>query len=250
MSRNLESMSSHSAVVPRLLGILEKSEMSPKGKILRKFSLRWWIPAIIILCTSVWWAPAETLAQEAAPAALNMTAHSTLWSLEGPGSNKAAYLVIGMADRLDNPAYGSLRIAGDEATNPSASTISQPVGAVASVNRAEKGEYGPLVLSSLFEPTAGVPGSTDFYAEGTIRRQTIQGSSDHAGAKVYSLLDDEPAFESLLYGYQANYLPSKHWLADNESFTHEMVQTPRPVFELQFGNWRLPVMLSGAAVSR
>jgi hypothetical protein len=223
--------------------------MSSKGEIFRKFSLRQWILAIVILCTSVWWAPAETLAQEAAPDALDMTAHSTLWSLEGPGSNNAPYLVIGMADRGDTPSYGSLRIAGDEATHPSANTRSRPVGHVASVNRAEKGESEPLILSSLFEPTAGVRGPRDFHAEGTIRRQTIQGSSDQAGA-VYSLLDDGPAFGSLLYGYQTNYLTSKQWLADNESFTHEVVQAPRPLFELEFDGWRLPVMLSGAAVSR
>jgi hypothetical protein len=225
--------------------------VSSKGKIVFNFLLRRWILTIIILCTSVWWAPAETLAQEAAPAALKMTAHSTLWSLEGPGSNKAPYLVIGMADRRDTPSYGSLRIAGDEATNPSArNTISRPVGAVVSVNRAGKGDSGPLVLSSLFELTAGVRDPRDFHAEGTIRRQTIRDSSNQAGAKVYSLLDDEPAFESLLYGYQTNYLPSKQRLANNESFRQEVVQVPRPLFELEFGGWRLPVTLSGAAVSR
>jgi hypothetical protein len=89
--------------------------MSSKGKILCKFS----ILTIAILCTSVWWAPAEALAQEAAPAALDMTAHSTLWSLEGLSSNNAPYLVIGMADRGDTPFYGSLRIAGDETASPS-----------------------------------------------------------------------------------------------------------------------------------
>ncbi len=154
-----------------------------------KFSLRQWILTIIILCTSVWWAPAETLAQEAAPAALGMTAHSNLWLLEGLGSNNAPYLVIGMADRGDTPSYGSLRIAGDEATNPSAgNTITRQGGSAASANRTEKIESGPLVLSTLFEPTASVRGLRDFHAEGTIRRQTIQGSPDHAGAKVYSLL--------------------------------------------------------------
>jgi hypothetical protein len=184
--------------------------MSSKGKILRKFSIHRWILTIIILFTSVWWAPAETLAQEAAPAALDVTAHSTLWSLEGPGSNNAPYLVIGMADRGDTPSYGSLRIAGDEAANRSASnTIWRPASPVTSVNRAEEGESDPLVLSSLFEPTAGVRGPRDFHAEGTIRRQTMQGSPDHAGAKVYSLLDDGPALGSFLYGYQTNYLPSK-----------------------------------------
>src|SRR5260370_19868716 len=148
-----------------------------------------------------------------------MTAHSNLWLLEGLGSYNAPYLVIGMADRGDTPSYGSLRIAGGEVANPSAGAKSRPVGPVASVNRAEKGESGPLVLSSLFEPTAGVRGPRDFHAEGTIRRQTIQGSSDRTGAKAYSLLADAPAFESLLQGYQRNYLRRTHWYRIKDPFT-------------------------------
>jgi hypothetical protein len=223
--------------------------MSSKGKVLREISPHRCILAIIILCTSVGWASVDALAQKAAPAPLKITAHSSLWSLEGPGSNTAPHLLIGMADRVDT-SYGSLRLARDEATNPSASTISRLAGPVASVNHAGKGDSGPLVLSSLFEPTEGVRGSRDFHAESTIRRQTIRSSSDQTGAKIYSLLDDGPVFESPLYGYQANYLSSKQWLTDDESFTHEVVQAPRPLFELEFGGWRLPVMLSGAAVSR
>jgi len=218
--------------------------MSSKGELLREISPRRCILAIIMLCTSVWWAFPDVLPQEAAPATLKMTVQET-------GSNTAPHQMIGMADRGDTPSYGSLRLARDEAANRSArNTISQPVGPVVSVNHAEKGESDPLVLSSLFEPTAGVRGPRDFHAEGTIRRQTIQGSPDHAGAKVYSLLDDGPALGSFLYGYQANYLPSKLRLVNNESFTHEVVQAPRPLFELDFGSWRLPVMLSGASVSR
>jgi hypothetical protein len=229
---------------------LEESEMSSKAEILRKFSLRRRILAIIILCTSVWWVSADTLAQEAAPSALKTTAHSTLWLLEGPGSNTAPHLVIGMADRGDTPSYGSLRLAQDDAANPSArSTILRPVGPVPSVDRAEKGESGPLVLSSLFEPTAGVRGLMDFHTEGTVGRQTIQSSSDRAGATVYSILD-RSAPGSFPYAYQANYLPSKQRSANKESFTHEVEQAPRPLFELESGGWRLPVMLSGAAVSR
>ena len=83
--------------------------MSSKGEILPKISFRRCIMTIIILCTSVWWASADTLAQEAAPAWLKMTAHSTLWPLEVPGSNMTPHLVIGMADRQDAPSYGSLR---------------------------------------------------------------------------------------------------------------------------------------------
>jgi hypothetical protein len=41
--------------------------MSAIDKILRKLALRQWVLTIIILCMSVWSAPAETLAQQAAP---------------------------------------------------------------------------------------------------------------------------------------------------------------------------------------
>ncbi len=226
--------------------------MSSKAEILRKFLHRPGILAITILCTSVWWASVDTLAQEAVPAALNMTAHSTLWSLEGPGSKTAPYLVIGMAERGEPPSYGLLRLPRDEAANPSPrDTISRPGGPVTSVNRAEKGESGPLLLSSLFAPTAGAGGPTDFPAEGTIRRQTIQSSPHQAGPKVYSLLlDDGPALGAFLYGYRLNYLPPKQWLVHNESFTNEVEEAPRPLLQFELGGWRFPVMLSGAAVSR
>jgi hypothetical protein len=219
-------------------------------RILLKSSLRRWILTIMILCTSVWWAPGGTLAQEA-PSALDMTAHSTLWSLEGPGSNNAPSLVIDMADRRDTPSYGSLWIAEDQATNPSAgNTITRQGGPAASANRTEKIESGPLGLSNLLDPTAGGPSLTNFRADLISARQTIQRSPDLAGGKVYRLLDDRSAPGSFPYGYQANYPPSKQRLANNESFTHEVVQAPRPFFELKFGGWRLPVMLSGAALSR
>jgi hypothetical protein len=106
---------------------------------------------------SVWSGPAETLAQQAVPAALDMTEHSTLWSLEGAGSNKTPYLVLGMADRGDTPSYDLLWTAGNKATTPSAeNTITRQGGLAASVNRSEKVEPDPLVLSSLLDRTLGL----------------------------------------------------------------------------------------------
>ena len=225
--------------------------MSSKGKILPKFSLRPWILAIIILCMSVWRAPAETPAQEAAPATLDVTAHSTLWSFEGPKTNNAPYLVIGMADRGGNPSYSSLRIAKDQGTNPSTgNTITRQGGPADSASRNGKIEFGPLALSSLFDPTVGVAGHSNFRTEPTSARQTVPRSSDLARVKAYPSLDDMLAPGSFLYGYRPDHLPSKRRLSDNESFAHEVVQAPRPLFELEFGSWRFPVMLSEAAVSR
>jgi hypothetical protein len=55
---------------------------------------------------------------------------------------------------------------------------------------------------------------------------------------------------SFLYGYQRTNFTSEQWFADNESFTHKIGQAPRPLLQLGLGDWRLPVMLSSAAISR
>jgi hypothetical protein len=230
---------------------LGESAMPSKAEMLRKFSLRRWIMAIAILCISVWWACADTLAQETAPTGLNMTAHSTLWAPEGAGPNTPPYLVIDIAEREEPRSYGLLRLPLDEAANPSLrETISRPLGPMTAVNRAEKGVSGPLSLSSLFATTARARGLTDFPAKETIRHQTIRTSRNPAGAKIYSLLNDSSAPESFLDGYEANDHPSNQWLADNESFPHEVEHATRPLLQLEFGGWRFPVMLSSAAVSR
>jgi Flp pilus assembly protein TadD len=184
--------------------------MLSKAKILRQLSLRDEILMIIILCMSIWSAaPAETLAQQAAPVALDMTAYSTLPSLEGAGSSKTPYLVLGMTDRRDIPSYGLLWYAGDEATIPSAeNTITRQDGLAASVSRAHKVGSDPLILLSLTDSNAGLTGL-------------------------------------FIYGYPANYLSPEQPLANSESYMHKGVQPARPLFDLELGGWRLPVMLSG-----
>jgi hypothetical protein len=163
----------------------------------------------------------------------------------------APYLVIGMAESVKPPSYSSLRILRDEVANPyPRDAILPPVGPVNSVDRAEKGESGPLLLSSLFAPTAGEYGLTYFRAGPRNLRQTIRRSPDTAGARTYTLLDDSSASESFLYEHQANNFPWRQWLADNESFPQEIAQTNRPLLQFQSGGWRFPVMLSGAAASR
>jgi hypothetical protein len=79
------------------------------------------------------------------------------------------------------------------------------------------------------------------------RQQSVQKSTDLASSKVYSLFDVKLAAEPSVYGNQANYLPLKPWLADDESFMREVGHAAKPLFQLEFGSWRLPVMLSGAA---
>jgi len=197
--------------------------MSSKGEIVRKLSLRRCTLAIIILCASAQWASGDVLAPEAAAASLKMTERSTFSLLKGPGSSTIPDLVTGIAVRGNTASYGSLRLARDESANPSAKNdISRTVGSVTFFNRAEKGASGPLVLSSLFESTAGARGFTDSHAKSTIRRQTTQSSRDHQrGANVYSLLDDGLALGPSRYGHRMQYFLSKQWLADSESFTQE-----------------------------
>src|ERR1700722_10056717 len=74
-----------------------------RNYLLETYSLSSFVLAIIILCMSV--PSAATYAQEAAPAALKMPAHSTLWLLDEPcptlrngeGSDPTPHLLIGMA---------------------------------------------------------------------------------------------------------------------------------------------------------
>jgi hypothetical protein len=155
-----------------------------------------------------------------------------------------------MADRRGNSSYGSFGIPEEETTNPTArGTITREVGPAASANRTETIEPAPLVLSSLVEPPAGVRGFTSSRAE-SARRSTVQRSPDLTSNGAYSLLDDRPVPGSFLYGHQGTDLRSEQSFADNEYFTHEIGEAPRPLLQLGFGDWRLPVMLSGSAISR
>jgi hypothetical protein len=228
----------------------DDSNISWKGELVYGPSLpRCTLLTVIILCAVVLWAPADVVAQEAPPTGLSISAPSTLGSLERPRSGKDPYLVIGMADH--GGTNGSFWLARDEGTNPSAgNTIMRQVGPAASANLTEKAESGPMVLSSLVEPTVGFQGHTDFRAEPTSPRVPNQGPPNAADAKVYSLLDDRFPAGSFVYGSPANYLPSTPWLADNESLAHEVGLAPSPLFQLELGGWQLPVVLSDVAVAR
>lgn len=193
--------------------------MPSKDKVLCKLSLFQLVPTIAILCMSVWSMPAETLAQQTASGALDMTQHSTLWSFEGAGADKTPYLVLGMADRENSPFYG-LGVVENESANPAEkNTIMRQDGLA--VNRTAKVRSDPLVLSSLFDSSAGL------------------GVLINVSAKP---VEQRP----FLFTYPPNYLAPEQRLANIESSTHGIVQTPRPFFELELGGWRLPVMLSGS----
>jgi len=214
-----------------------------RNDLLATYSLSAFVSAIIILCMS--FPSADTYAQQAAPAAWKTPAHSTLRLLDEAGSDTTPLMLMGMADREDTRYHGLPRSARDEATNRSATdSIPGPLGSMAPVNRAEEGAVGPVVLSRLFEPPTSVGVIRDFHAEGTIPSGILQSSPDRAGEKIYSLLNDRPAFESFLYGDQIKHLLSKQLLANMELSTSEVDHLPLPLLHLRFGGWQLPIVLS------
>jgi hypothetical protein len=73
----------------------------------------------------------------------------------------------------------------------------------------------------------------------------LERSPDQAGAKVYSLLGDQPAPGSFLYEDRTKHFLSTQWSANDESLT----TPPRPLLRLRFSGWQLPVVLSDAEVS-
>ena len=190
-------------------------------KLYHELSLRQWVPTIIILCVSVWSAPAATLAQQAAPAASDMADHSSLWSLEDGKSNKTPYLVLGMADREGTPSHDLFGTAGNKAATASAeNTIVRQDRLAAYERRTDKVGPDPLVLSSLLGPNAGLVAFTNVHA------------------KPIEL-------GSFSCGYHSNCGSPEHRLANSEFSAYKVVQAPRPLFEVELGGWRLPVMLSG-----
>ena len=215
--------------------------MPSKGKHHHTSWVRRGSVAIIVLCTSVWWASAGALAQDALAPGLGITENLNSSSLEKPGSEDTPYLVIGMADRSDNALVGSLPMARDEATNSSATdTIARQVDPAPSMNRAANIDSNPIVLLRL----------SNLQMEPINPNQTIQRSRRLASPEVYSVLDDAPGSGSFLYGYRASYLLQTEWFVDDGAHTHEIELAPSPLLQFKLGRWTFPVMLSSAAVLR
>jgi hypothetical protein len=222
--------------------------MSSKGKLAHSSLVGRWTLAIMILFAVVWWASANALARDADPVGSGITVDTISSSLQQPRFNKVPYLVIGIADRGGTLPYGSFGSAGDEATNRFVgNTTPCLVGPATSGNRNGIAS-GPLVLSSLLNPTVGVPGSPHFGPEPT--HQTIHRSPNLTGAHAYSLLEDGPAPGTFLYACQANYFPSKQWPTDSKSFYARSRPNTVPLLQLEFNGWGLPVMLSSTGISR
>lgn len=211
--------------------------MSSKRQIFCRSFFRPRMLAMIILCTSVWWAFAEVLAEEAAPAAMKMTAHFTLRPFERPEYNTAPRVAVGIMDRAD-----------EAASPPARATISRPVEPESFRNRVEKGESRPLLLSSL-EPTVGASDSANLQRRIAIERHAMESSSGSASAN-YSLLSGRSAAGSFQYGYPSNSPASKQWLAVGTSASLEPQGASRPLFTVEVVGWRLPVVISSPVTSR
>jgi hypothetical protein len=151
--------------------------------------------AMIVVCASVWWASSDSHVQEALPTASRMTADSTAWSLQGPSSNSAPHLVIGM---VDSAPYVHLRIAAEEVANPCANIgTCKQAGPAASDSRTDNGGYRELLLASVPEQTTGVHGLTNFPVKYALWRQAVKISPERVWTKSYYLVDDASASGSV-----------------------------------------------------
>ena len=219
----------------------EESAMSLKGGIW-KFLQRRCMLATIILSTSVSYTSSYALAQEALPLGLGINGRSTPLSFEEPAPVKAPYLVIGMADRWNTSQYGSSPTPGNETMNSSADDALTPrISPSFSMDRANSSDSVPLVVSSL----------SIRRPDRAATRRTVRTSSELvANFEVFTLLKDQSVPGSFLYGPSANDRLQTESIADNEIPTHEIDQAPKPLLQLEFTNWKFPVMLSGTTVSR
>jgi hypothetical protein len=221
--------------------------LNPQIEVVRRSSLSRRTLSIFILCTSVWWGSAVAPAQDlsvhlGAPIA---SARTTWWSPEGGQSNTRPHLLFALADAADTEARGSLRIAPAKASGPSTrNAICEHFSVAPSVNNPANCTSGPLLLSYLSKPMAGVPDLSDFRAGPAVEHETIQTSTYLVRTKSGGLFDSN-ALESgsFPYVYQRNYVPSQRGLIDTESLTNKAGGPLQPLLQIQFGGWRIPIML-------
>jgi hypothetical protein len=182
---------------------------------------------IILTCTSVWLISSVALAQQAMSAGPGTSKPATSWSLQVPATGDAPHLVIAMAERGESNLSGSDRMAARD--------------------KAEYGTFSPPLPTGFSNPKDGALGPKNSRAETTLSGQQIQTASLGAGSKVFSLLSDSSGAESFRYEPPKNYIEADQWSADSVPLSHEVESSPRPLFQVQIGSWRLPVLLSGGA---
>lgn len=127
--------------------------------------------------------------------------------------------------------------------------ITQEFGSTALSDRPEKTDSPALLVSDVPNPVPGISSLRTFSDKPS--RETVQRPSDPSDIEVHSLLSNREPLESFLYENPTGYRPPKGWPAGSEeSRTHEVRLPPRPLLQIEFGGWRLPVVLREAAVSR
>lgn len=191
---------------------------------------------IAIIFMGLGWMYGGALAQKATPDVLPSTAPSTLWLLEGPKSNPAPHLVVGMLDRNDRSRGSSFSLTGRGTMLPAA------------VNAAKQTDRGvaPVVLSSLSDLSHGPQDSANLRSERA--RAAIPKASDRY-PEIYGFLDDASAAGSFLAADRMREVLSKQWLESDEYFASEGEYDSSPLVQLKLGDWQFPVALSTAGHS-
>jgi hypothetical protein len=217
-------------------------------------SYRRGIFGIAIIFMSLGWTSGGALAQNAGPDVLPSTAPSTLWLLEGPQSNPAPHLVVGMVDREDRSRGSSFSLTGRgtmlPATENAARQINRAISAnpAKSTNPAKNDTSKLVVLSSLSDLSNGPQDSADLRSEPTSARSAVQRSSNR-NPKMEGLLDDTSAAGSFLATDRMREVLSKQWLESDEYFASAGQYDSSPLAQFKLGDWQFPVALSTAANS-
>jgi hypothetical protein len=104
-----------------------------------------------------------------------------------------------------------------------------------------------IVMADREDPLLHGSHQRNLRAQPAFGGQPIERSQGQEGAKPYSLLGDRSMVGSFRYEYLKNDLLLRQRSPDRESPTHEAQSATRPLFQVELGGWRVPVLLSTAA---
>ena len=183
--------------------------------------------AIILTCTSAWLISSAALAQQAVSAGFGTSGQATSWSLRAPATDNTPYLVVAMAEPAANNPSGSDQTA--VGNDPGYGTSDSPM---------------PAELSN---PGDGATGPGNSQVQAALSGQHVQPAPLRSGSKVFSLLGEGADAGSFRYEPAKNYFRPDQWSANSVPNSHGVEPGPRPLFQVQVGSWRLPVMLSATA---
>ena len=211
-------------------------------------SYRRGIFGIAIIFIGLGWMSRGALAQSATPDVLPSTVPSTLWMLEGPKSNPAPHLVVGMVDREDPSRRSSFSLTGQGTMLPSAESAARQIDRAVSANPAENDTSKLMVLSSLADLPDAPQDSGNLRSEPTSAHFAVQKASKR-NPKMEGMLQDASAAGSFLTADRMRQVLSKQWLESDQYFATEDEYDSSPLLQFKLGDWQFPVALSTAAVS-